>query len=124
MIQLFGICLVLFGLVGCATTPGASIMYSPHGNLLAVGYDADRSESTLKTQRAAQQHCQQQGNQRIQLLSTVTVYQGRFDQTTTEAAKAAGDVAWVYGEWEAAQAGRALSSPTDYKTTIEFTCRQ
>ena len=123
MMRRFCMTLGMLGVFGCATLPGASIMLSPQHNWLAVGYDEDRSDSILKTQRAAEQHCRAQDNRRMQLLSTVTVYQGRFDETVTEAARAAGDVAWVYGHVEGAQAGRVFASDTDYKTTIEFRCQ-
>ncbi len=62
------------------------------------------------------------GGKRVQLISEVTVYQGPFSETVTEAAKAASDVAWIYGSFEGGRVGRAFASDTDYKTTIEFRC--
>ncbi len=40
-----------------------------------------------------------------------------------EAAKTAGSVAGLYGSTEGYTLGHMLWSPTDYKTTIEFTCQ-
>ncbi len=57
----FTVGLVILGGMGCATTPGASIMVSPHHHWLAVGYDAERPDSILKTQRAATDHCRTWG---------------------------------------------------------------
>ena len=87
-----------------------------------MGYDESRSRSVLKTQRAAEQHCQQQ-TKRMQLLSTVTVYQGQVPEEVNAAAKAARDAAWIYGDFKGSEVGRTLSSDTDYKTTIEFRCQ-
>ena len=112
--------LLMLGVAGCAT-PEASIMLSPHNNWLAVGYDESRSDSILKTQRTAERHCQTQSKQ-MQLLSTVTVYQGQVPEEVNAAAKAARDAAWVYGDFKGSELGRTLSSDTDYKTTIEFRC--
>ncbi len=115
-------CIVVLAVLGCATVPEANIMLSPQHNWLAIGYDQDRSESILKTNQAAQHQCRQQGQKHVLLLSEVTVYQGRFDQSIAEAAKTAGQVVSVYGSVEGGQIGQALSSSTDYRTTIEFLC--
>ncbi len=120
MRSLLGVSLLMLG-AGCAMNE-ATVMMSPHRNWLAVGYDQDRSYAIQKTQKTAQRHCREQGHKQLQLMSEVTVYQGRVPEEVNAASQAAGDVARIYGDVEGSRAGRVFASDTDYKTTIEFRC--
>ena len=52
-----------------------------------------------------------------------TVYQGQLDEQIGATAQALGRVASAMGNAQAGQAGAAMGSPTDYKTTVEFICQ-
>ena len=56
-------------------------------------------------------------------LNEETIYQGRYNEDVTAGVRTAGRVAGALGSPRASAASRALSSPTDYKTTFEFLCR-
>ena len=117
--------ILLPGLLGLVTSCGPrrlNVMATPEQNLIAVGYSADRSGSIFRANNDAQQYCERRKKE-VVLIKEDTVYQGQYDEDVTAAARTAGRVAGALGSSKGAQASRALSSPTDYKTTFEFVCR-
>ena len=112
---------VMLGIAGCASAP-PHVVATPRNTLLAVRYHANRSTAILRAHRDARRFCGEQGRVPM-VLKEDTVYQGRYDETVNESAKIAGRVADIYGSSEGASLGRVLSSPTDYKSTVEFTCQ-
>lgn len=99
-----------------------NVMQTPEQTLVTVGYSADRSRSILRAENEAQEYCQRR-EATVILLKQDTLYQGHYDEEVTSAGRVAGRVADALGKSDAARASRALSSPTDYKTTLEFLCR-
>ena len=99
-----------------------NVMYTPQQTLKTIGYSADRSQSIFRADNEAQQYCQRR-HQAVVFLKQDTIYQGRYNEDVTAGARAVGRVAGALGSSKAAAASRALSSPTDYKTTFEFLCR-
>jgi len=99
-----------------------NVMYTPQQTLMTIGYSADRSQSIFRADNEAQQYCQRR-HQAVVFLKQDTIYQGRYNEDVTAGARTAGRVAGALGSSKAAAASRALSSPTDYKTTFEFLCR-
>jgi hypothetical protein len=97
-------------------------MRTPEQSLVAVGYSAERSGSIFRANNDAQLYCERQKRD-VVFLKQDTVYQGHYDEDVTSAARTAGRVAGALGSSKGARAGGALSSPTDYKTTFEFTCK-
>jgi hypothetical protein len=97
-------------------------MHTPEQNMVAIGYSADRSGSIFRANNDAQLYCERQ-KKAVLFLKEDTVYQGQYDEDVTAAARTAGRVAGALGSSKGAQASRALSSPTDYKTTFEFGCK-
>ncbi len=119
---------VLLSLVGCATPPRPPrpprVTYSPDHHLLTVGYDADRLDSIFRAQHEAQRYCWEfENHQKMLTLNQSTIYQGRFDEQLTEAAKVAGRAGSVLGQPDVDKARQIMSSGTDYKTTVEFQCQ-
>jgi len=99
-----------------------NVMYTPQQTLVTIGYSADRSQSIFRADNEAQLYCQHR-NLTVVSLKEDTIYQGRYDENITAGARTAGRVAGALGSSKAAAASRALSSPTDYKTTFEFLCK-
>jgi hypothetical protein len=99
-----------------------NVMRTPEQSLVAIGYSAERSDSVFRANNDAQEYCERQKKD-VVFLKQDTIYQGRYDEDVTAAARTAGRVAGALGSTKAARASRALSSPTDYKTTFEFDCR-
>jgi len=99
-----------------------NVMYTENQTLVAVGYSAERSRSILGANSEAQEYCEREG-QRVRFIKQDTTYQGQYDEDVTAAARTAGRVAGALGSQETANASRALSSSTDYKTTFEFLCQ-
>jgi hypothetical protein len=97
-------------------------MYTQQQTLVAVGYSADRSRSIFRADNDAQEYCRRE-DKTVMFIKQDTIYQGRYNENVTAAGQTAGRVADALGSPRAANASRALSSPTDYKTTLEFTCR-
>jgi len=98
-----------------------NVMQTPQKSLIAVGYSAERSESILRANNDAQLYCERR-KQTVEFIHQDTVYQGQYDEDVNAIARTAGRVAGALGSPRGAQAGHALSSSTDYKTTFEFTC--
>ena len=109
------------GSAGCGQRR-LNVMLTPDQTLVALGYSADRSRSILRANDEAQLYCERQ-EMAVLFLEQDTLYQGRYNEDVTAATRTAGRVAGALGSSEAAQASRALSSPTDYKTTFEFLCQ-
>lgn len=107
-------------LAGCATgaagARGASVQLT--------SYAATRSEAIMQTTRQAEDYCRAHSRPAVRLLREETVYQGQLDEDISATAQTAAKVAAVFGSQQAGQAGTALSSPTDYKTTINFVCQE
>lgn len=99
-----------------------NVMYTPAQTLVATGYSADRSQSIFRAENDAHQYCERR-TMTVMLLKQETIFQGQYNENVTEAARTAGRVAGALGSSEAAEASKALSSPTDYKTTLEFLCQ-
>jgi hypothetical protein len=99
-----------------------NVMHTTQQTLITIGYSADRSQSIFRADNEAQLFCERQG-QAVVFLQQDTIYQGRYDEDVTATARTAGRVAGALGSPKAERASRALSSPTDYKTTFEFLCR-
>jgi hypothetical protein len=97
-------------------------MYTEQQTLVTIGYSADRSQSIFRANDEAQLYCQRR-RQTVVFVKEETIYQGRYREDVTAGARTAGRVAGALGSSKAAAASRALSSPTDYKTTFEFTCK-
>jgi hypothetical protein len=118
--------LVVLGIVGLAVAACGprrlNVMYTQQQTLVTIGYSADRSQSIFRANDEAQLYCQRQ-RQTVAFVKEETVYQGRYREDVTAGARTAGRVAGALGSSKAAAASRALSSPTDYKTTLEFTCK-
>jgi hypothetical protein len=117
--------LVLLGIVGLTVACGhrrLNVMYTADQTLMTIGYSADRSQSIFRANDEAQQYCQRR-RQTVVFVKEETVYQGRYREDVTAGARTAGRVAGALGSPTAAAASRALSSPTDYKTTFEFQCK-
>ena len=105
-------------LAGCATGTalrGPSVQLS--------GYATTRSEAILQTNRKAEDYCRAHGHPSMRVLREETVYQGQLDEQINTTAQTAARVAAVFGSQQAGQAGAALASPTDYKTTLNFLCQ-
>ena len=119
------IAIVLLGFLGLLAGCGPrrlNVMQTPDQNWIAVGYSAERSGSILRANDDAQSFCERR-KQAVVFIKQDTVYQGHYSEDVTQAARTAGRVAGALGSSQGARAGRALSSPTDYKTTFEFDCR-
>src|SRR5215510_355209 len=99
-----------------------NVMSTPDETLMALGYSADRSDSIFKANNDAQTYCERR-HQTVSFVKTDTIYQGRYPENVTAGARTAGRVAGALGGSQAAAASRALSSPTDYQTTLEFLCK-
>ena len=113
----------ILGLAMAACGPRRlNVMQTPEQTLVTVGYSADRSRSILRAENEAQEYCQRR-EATVVLLKQDTLYQGHYDEEVTSAGRVAGRVADALGKSDAARASRSLSSPTDYKTTLEFLCR-
>ena len=115
---------LLLGLLGLLAACGhrrVNVMRTPDQNLIAVGYSADRSESIFRANNDAQLYCERQKKD-VVLLKEDTIYQGQYREDVTAAARTVGRVAGALGSAKGARASRTLSSPTDYKTTLEFLC--
>jgi hypothetical protein len=97
-------------------------MQTPEQTLVTIGYSADRSQSIFRADNEAQLFCERR-DKTVVFLKQDTVYQGHYDEEVTAAGRVAGRVAGALGSSKAAAASRALSSPTDYKTTFEFLCK-
>ena len=117
--------LLVVGLVGCARVlRRPNVGYAPNGNLVVMGFDADRSRSFVEARNEAQWYCWYfEEQKKPMILSQATIYQGRYDEQLTEAGRVAAQVGGILDQPQVAQAGRILSSPTDYETRIEFQCR-
>src|ERR1700752_3058608 len=113
--------LVLLGLGMSACGP-RRLMHTAQETLVTVGYSADRSQSVFRADNEAQSYCERHKKD-VLFIKQDTVYQGRYDEDVTAAARTAGRVAGALGNSDVARASRALSSPTDYKTTFEFNCK-
>jgi hypothetical protein len=116
---------LMLSLLGIAAGCGPrrlNVMQTPEQNWIAVGYSAERSGSILRANDDAQSFCERR-KQVVVLINQDTVYQGHYNEDVTQAARTAGRVAGALGSPQGARAGRALSSPTDYKTTFEFLCK-
>lgn len=118
--------LVLSGILGLAVVACGprrlNVMYTSQQTLITIGYSADRSQSIFKADNESQLYCQRR-NETVVFLKEETIYQGRYNEDVTAGTRTAGRVAGALGSSKAAAASRALSSPTDYKTTLEFLCR-
>jgi len=118
--------LVLMSILGLALAACGprrlNVMYTPQQTLMTIGYSADRSQSIFRADNEAQLYCQRR-DLTVVSLKEETGYQGRYDEDITAGARTAGRVAGALGSPRAAAASRALSSPTDYKTTFEFLCQ-
>ncbi|OFV98635.1 MAG: hypothetical protein A3F68_09300 [Acidobacteria bacterium RIFCSPLOWO2_12_FULL_54_10] len=117
---------LLLGILGLGMTACGprhlNVMYTPEQTLITIGYAADRSRSIFRADNEAQEYCERR-DKTVVFLKQETVYQGQYDEDVTAATRAAGRVAGALGSSEAAEASKALSSPTDYKTTFEFLCQ-
>ena len=113
--------LLIVGVMGCASVP--TVMGTPRQTLIVSDYDSDKSTSILKTEKTAEKYCRKIGRGVPVLVHQDTIYQGQYQESVNEAAKTAGEAAAVYGSVEGYTMGHLLSSPTDYRTTIEFTCQ-
>ena len=123
--RLPAVIVLTLGLVGFAAGCGPrrlNVMQTPDQNWISVGYSAERSASILRANDDAQSFCERR-SQNVVLIKQDTVYQGYYKEDVNQAARTAGRVAGALGSSQGARAGRALSSPTDYKTTFEFMCR-
>ena len=112
----------LLGLVASCGPRRLNVMQTADQNWIAVGYSAERSGSILRANDDAQLFCERQ-KKAVVFIKQDTVYQGHYNEDVTQAARTAGRVAGALGSSQGARAGRALSSPTDYKTTFEFLCK-
>ena len=99
-----------------------NVVHTTDETLMTVGYSADRSQSIFRADNEAQLYCERE-NSGVMFLKQDTIYQGHYNEEVTAAGRAAGRVVGALGSSEAARASRALSSPTDYKTTFEFLCQ-
>jgi hypothetical protein len=113
--------ILCLGLMGCGSRR-LNVVQTTQQTLVSVGYSSDRSRSVFRADNDAQEYCERQGRG-VLFIEQDTVYQGQYDEDITSAARAAGRVADALGSSEAARASGALSSPTDYKTTLEFRCQ-
>ncbi|HEX4997751.1 MAG TPA: hypothetical protein VFY29_05975 [Terriglobia bacterium] len=113
---------VVFGLsvTGCGPRR-LNVMRTPQRTLLTVGYSADRSQSVFRANNEAQEYCRREEKD-VVFLKEDTVYQGRYPEDVTQTARTAARVADALGSPKAGNATRSLSSPTDYKTSLEFQC--
>ena len=121
-INLAVVLLVLVGLLAACGSRRLNVMQTPDENLIAVGYSAERSGAISRANNDAHEYCERKKRE-VVFLKQDTVYQGQYDENVTAAARTAGRVAGALGSVKGAQASGALSSSTDYKTTIEFSCR-
>ena len=99
-----------------------NVMHTAQQTLVTIGYSADRSQSVFRADREAQEYCERR-KEGVVFLKQDTLYQGQYNEEVTQAGRVAGRVAGALGNSKAAAASRALSSPTDYKTTFEFLCK-
>jgi hypothetical protein len=99
-----------------------NVMHTPQETLVTIGYSADRSQSIFRADNEAQTYCARQ-KKAVMSIQQETIYQGRYNEDVTAAARTAGRVAGALGSSKTSAASGALSSPTDYKTTFEFLCR-
>jgi hypothetical protein len=113
--------IVGLGMVACGPRR-LNVMQTPDQTLVTIGYSADRSRSIFRADNEAQLYCERR-NKDVVFLKQDTVYQGHYDEDVTAAGRVAGRVAGALGSSKTAEASRALSSPTDYKTTFEFLCK-
>ena len=123
-IRVFGrvaLLLALLGISACGQRR-LNVVHTVQETLVTVGYSADRSQSIFRADNEAQMYCQRRKKD-VLFIKQDTVYQGRYDEDVTATARTAGRVAGALGSSKAAAATRALSSPTDYKTTFEFNCK-
>ena len=109
------------GVAGCATGTYSGL---GRGKTAQVStYAGDRSEAILKTNREAERYCKEHGGGFVRVVREETVYQGQLDERVGATAQALSRVASAIGNAQAGQAGAAVASPTDYKTTVEFVCQ-
>jgi hypothetical protein len=113
---------VLVSLLAACGPRRLNVMQTTAQNFVAIGYSSERSASILRANNDAQEYCERKKKD-VVLINQETVYQGRYDEDLTAAARTAGRVAGALGSAKGAQASGALSSSTDYKTTFEFACR-
>jgi hypothetical protein len=99
-----------------------NVMQTPNQTFITIGYSADRSRSIFRADNEAQLYCERR-HQTVVFLKQDIIYQGHYNEEVTAAGRTAGRVADALGSSKTAAASRALSSPTDYKTTFEFLCR-
>src|SRR5262245_50669974 len=99
-----------------------NVMSTPEQTLMAVGYSADRSDSIFKANNDAHMYCERR-HQIVSFVKQDTIYHGRYPENVAPGARSAGRVAGVLRTSKAAAASGALSSPTDYQTTLEFLCK-
>jgi hypothetical protein len=99
-----------------------NVVHTIQQTLVTTGYSADRSQSIFRADRDAQLYCERR-DQAVVFLNQDTIYQGHYNEEVTAAGRTAGKVAGALGSPKVAAASRALSSPTDYKTTFEFLCK-
>jgi hypothetical protein len=117
------ILLIILGLTAVACGPRRlNVMQTSSQTLITVGYSADRSRSIFTADNEAQLYCARREKD-VVFIKQDTVYQGHYDEEVTSAGRVAGRVAGALGSPRTAEASRALSSPTDYKTTFEFLCK-
>src|SRR5262245_9146200 len=113
--------LAVLGLSACGPRH-LNVVHTVQETLVTVGYSADRSQSIFRADNEAQMYCERRKKD-VLFIKQDTVYQGRYAEDVTATARTAGRVAGALGSSKAAAATRALSSPTDYKTTFEFNCK-
>ena len=113
--------ILAFSMVACGRRR-LNVMSTPDQTWMAVGYSADRSDSIFRSNNDAQTYCERR-HQTVSFVKQDTIYQGRYAENVTAGARTAGRVAGALGSSKTAAASRALSSPTDYKTTFEFLCK-
>jgi hypothetical protein len=99
-----------------------NVMHTAQQTLVTVGYSADRSQAIFRADREAQEFCERR-KEGVVFIKQDTIYQGQYKEDVTQAGRVVGRVAEALGSSKAANASRALSSPTDYKTTFEFQCK-
>jgi hypothetical protein len=109
------------GMFACGGKRRLNVMQTPQQTLVTEGYSADRSQSVFRANNEAQEYCHRL-ERNVVLIGQETTYQGQYPENVTSAARTAGRVADALGSSRTGNATRSLSSPTDYKTTMEFKC--
>jgi uncharacterized membrane-anchored protein len=112
--------------IGAAACGGGkrrlNVIHTANQTLMTVGYSADRSQSIFKADSEAQEYCHREEKE-VMMVKEDTIYQGKYSEDVTQTARAVGRVADALGSAKTGTASRSLSSPTDYKTTLEFQCK-